>query len=128
MKTEKGLALQDLLTGAYEYVETIEFKPQARIYLLDYLAIIEYVFSWGSFIDSSWQMSQASAVHWCEWEDPIDSIIGSFQECGGVVGQGFLNICWKVVSLDIILVIVTCEWYLWSIYLPLDGSEEWYYF
>ena len=43
MKTEKGLALQDLLTGAYEYVETIDFKPQARIYLLDYLAITEYV-------------------------------------------------------------------------------------
>ena len=43
MKTEKGLALQDLLTGAYEYVETIEFKPQARIYLLDYLATTEYV-------------------------------------------------------------------------------------
>ena len=43
MKTEKGLALQDLLTGAYEYVETIDFKPQARIYLLDYLATTEYV-------------------------------------------------------------------------------------
>jgi hypothetical protein len=42
MKTEKGLALQDLLTGTYEYVETIDFKPQARIYLLDYLAITEY--------------------------------------------------------------------------------------
>lgn len=45
MKTEKGLALQDLLTGAYEYIETIEFKPQARIYLLDYLATTEYVLS-----------------------------------------------------------------------------------
>ena len=43
MKTEKGLALQDLLTGAYEYVETIDFKPQARIYLLDYLATTECV-------------------------------------------------------------------------------------
>jgi replication factor C subunit 3/5 len=44
MKTEKGLALQDLLTGAYEYIETIDFKPQARIYLLDYIATAEYVF------------------------------------------------------------------------------------
>jgi replication factor C subunit 3/5 len=43
MKTERGLALQDLLTGAYEYIETIDFKPQARIYLLDYLATTEYV-------------------------------------------------------------------------------------
>lgn len=45
MKTERGLALQDLLTGTYEYIETIEFKPNARIYLLDHLATIEYVWS-----------------------------------------------------------------------------------
>lgn len=43
MKMEKGLALQDMLTGAYEYVETIDFKPQARVYLLDFLATTEYV-------------------------------------------------------------------------------------
>ena len=42
LKTERGLALQDLITGAYEYVETIEFKPHARIYILDMLATIEY--------------------------------------------------------------------------------------
>lgn len=42
LKTERGLALQDLITGAYEYAETIEFKPHARIYLLDYLATTEY--------------------------------------------------------------------------------------
>jgi replication factor C subunit 3/5 len=42
LKTERGLALQDLISGAYEYAETIEFKPHARIYLLDYLATTEY--------------------------------------------------------------------------------------
>jgi replication factor C subunit 3/5 len=41
MKIERGLALPDLLTGAFEYIETIEFKPQARIYLLDHLASTE---------------------------------------------------------------------------------------
>ena len=41
---ERGLALQDLLTGAYEYLETIELKPQARVYLLDHLATTEYAF------------------------------------------------------------------------------------
>jgi len=41
LKTERGLALQDLLSGAYEYVETIEFKSQARVYLLDFIATIE---------------------------------------------------------------------------------------
>lgn len=46
MKTERGLALQDLLTGAYEYVESIELKPHARVYLLDYLATTECVVSW----------------------------------------------------------------------------------
>jgi replication factor C subunit 3/5 len=43
LKIERGLALQDLIIGAYEYVETIEFKPHARIYLLDYLATAECV-------------------------------------------------------------------------------------
>ena len=41
MKTERGLALQDMLIGAYEYVEGLELKPHARIYLLDFLATIE---------------------------------------------------------------------------------------
>ena len=45
LKTERGLALQDLVTGAYEYVETIDFKPHARVYLLDFLATTEYVSS-----------------------------------------------------------------------------------
>lgn len=41
LKTERGLALQDLLTGAYEYLETIDLKPAARVYLLDHLATTE---------------------------------------------------------------------------------------
>ncbi|EIW79410.1 DNA replication factor [Coniophora puteana RWD-64-598 SS2] len=48
MKTERGLALQDLLSGAFEYVDTLELKPQARVYLLDYLATIEYRLSTGA--------------------------------------------------------------------------------
>ncbi|KAF4569636.1 Subunit of heteropentameric Replication factor C (RF-C) [Pleurotus pulmonarius] len=47
IKTEKGLALQDLLAGAYEYVETLELKPQARVYLLDHLATTEHRLSTG---------------------------------------------------------------------------------
>ncbi|KIK50605.1 hypothetical protein GYMLUDRAFT_89243 [Collybiopsis luxurians FD-317 M1] len=47
MKTERGLALQDLLSGVYEYIETVELKPHARIYLLDHLATIEYRLSTG---------------------------------------------------------------------------------
>ena len=43
MKLDRGLALPDLLNGAYEYIETINFKPHARIYLLDFLATTEYV-------------------------------------------------------------------------------------
>lgn len=43
LKTERGLALQDLLIGAYEYIEGIDFPPAARIYLLDHLATTEYV-------------------------------------------------------------------------------------
>jgi replication factor C subunit 3/5 len=45
MKTERGLALQDLLTGAYDYIESLELKPHARIYLVEHLATTEYVHS-----------------------------------------------------------------------------------
>ena len=52
---DRGLALPDLLNGAYEYIETINFKPHARIYLLDFLATTEYVhfdfFCFGLYID-----------------------------------------------------------------------------
>ncbi|KAF9454306.1 P-loop containing nucleoside triphosphate hydrolase protein [Macrolepiota fuliginosa MF-IS2] len=47
MKTERGLALQDLLTGAYDYIDTIELKPHARVYLLDHLASTEHRLSTG---------------------------------------------------------------------------------
>ncbi|KAL0575184.1 Subunit of heteropentameric Replication factor C (RF-C) [Marasmius crinis-equi] len=47
MKIERGLALQDLLAGAYEYIETIELKPHARIYLLDHIATTEHRLSTG---------------------------------------------------------------------------------
>ncbi|KAG6381674.1 P-loop containing nucleoside triphosphate hydrolase protein [Boletus reticuloceps] len=48
LKTERGLALQDLLVGAHEYVETIDFKPHARVYLLDFIATIEHRLSTGA--------------------------------------------------------------------------------
>lgn len=41
LKTERGLALQDLITGAYEYLDGLELKALARIYLLDHLATTE---------------------------------------------------------------------------------------
>lgn len=41
MKVERGLALQDLITGAYDYVEDIDLPPQARVYLLDQMATTE---------------------------------------------------------------------------------------
>ncbi len=43
IKIDRGLALQDLLVGTYEYVDTIDFPPAARVYLLDQLAITELV-------------------------------------------------------------------------------------
>jgi replication factor C subunit 3/5 len=44
LKTERGLALQDLVTGAYDYLDTLELKPHARAYLLDALATTECVY------------------------------------------------------------------------------------
>ena len=43
LKTDRGLALPDLINGAYEYIEELKMKPVARIYLLDFLATTEYV-------------------------------------------------------------------------------------
>lgn len=48
LKTERGLALQDLLIGAYEYIETIELPPAARVYLLDHLATTEHRLAGGA--------------------------------------------------------------------------------
>ncbi|KAH8116433.1 P-loop containing nucleoside triphosphate hydrolase protein [Phellopilus nigrolimitatus] len=47
LKIERGLALQDLITGTYEYIESIDFGPQARVYLLDQLASTEHRLSTG---------------------------------------------------------------------------------
>jgi hypothetical protein len=41
LRTDRGLALQDLLAGTFEYIGTIEFPPSARVYLLDQLATTE---------------------------------------------------------------------------------------
>ncbi|KZT07284.1 P-loop containing nucleoside triphosphate hydrolase protein [Laetiporus sulphureus 93-53] len=48
LKVERGLALPDLINGAYDYIETIDFKPHARIYLLDFLATTEHRLSSGA--------------------------------------------------------------------------------
>lgn len=42
MKIDRGLALQDLITGTYEYVQEIDLPIQARVYLLDQLATTEF--------------------------------------------------------------------------------------
>jgi len=48
LKTERGLALQDLITGTYEFMENIEMKPHAKIYLYDELATIQHRLSTGA--------------------------------------------------------------------------------
>lgn len=41
LKMDRGLALQDLITGTYEVLETVELPKQARVYLLDQLGLCE---------------------------------------------------------------------------------------
>ena len=41
IKIDKGLALQDIISGIYDYVQTIELPSQSRVYLLDHLAHVE---------------------------------------------------------------------------------------
>ncbi|BFZ55552.1 Subunit of heteropentameric Replication factor C (RF-C) [Savitreella phatthalungensis] len=47
MKTEKGLALQDILQGVFEELENLDLKPPARAHLYDKLAGVEYRLSMG---------------------------------------------------------------------------------
>ncbi|KAL7414788.1 P-loop containing nucleoside triphosphate hydrolase protein [Mrakia frigida] len=47
LKADKGLALQDLVMGAYEFVQTLELADPARVYLLDQLAKTEHRLSLG---------------------------------------------------------------------------------
>ncbi|WVQ84219.1 hypothetical protein IAT38_006370 [Cryptococcus sp. DSM 104549] len=47
LKIEKGLALQDLIAGAYDFLDTVELPKQSRIYLLDHLGNTEHRLSVG---------------------------------------------------------------------------------
>ena len=47
MKTNKGLALQDIIAGIYDFMSTIVFPPAMRIYVLDNLAQLEHRLSTG---------------------------------------------------------------------------------
>ncbi|ORX37035.1 P-loop containing nucleoside triphosphate hydrolase protein [Kockovaella imperatae] len=47
LKTEKGLALQDLITGAYDFLQTVDLPTQSRVYLLDHLGSCEHRLSVG---------------------------------------------------------------------------------
>ncbi len=41
LKIDRGLALQDLIGGAYEVLESIVLPKQTRVYLLDHMATCE---------------------------------------------------------------------------------------
>ncbi len=43
MKAEKGLALQDIIQGIYEFAMDVSFPPATRVYFLDQLAQVECV-------------------------------------------------------------------------------------
>jgi len=46
-KIDRGLALQDLIGGVYDFVQDVELPARARIYLLDQLATVEHRLSTG---------------------------------------------------------------------------------
>lgn len=43
LKAEKGLALQDIIQGIYDFAQTIEFSAPTRVYFLDQIAQVECV-------------------------------------------------------------------------------------
>ncbi|KAF9946736.1 Subunit of heteropentameric Replication factor C (RF-C), partial [Modicella reniformis] len=48
LKTIKGMALQDILTEVYNYLEVVDMPANSRVYLLDKLADVEYKLSTGA--------------------------------------------------------------------------------
>ncbi|KAG0214308.1 hypothetical protein BGX28_002416 [Mortierella sp. GBA30] len=48
LKTIKGIALQDILTEVYNYLELIDMPANSRVYLLDKMADVEYKLSTGA--------------------------------------------------------------------------------
>ncbi|SGZ06415.1 BQ5605_C031g10940 [Microbotryum silenes-dioicae] len=48
LKMEKGLALQDIIQGCFDFVATVEFPRQTRVVLLDHLAQVEHRLSTGA--------------------------------------------------------------------------------
>ncbi|GAA5877554.1 hypothetical protein JCM1840_005841 [Sporobolomyces johnsonii] len=47
LKAEKGLALQDIIQGIYDFALTVEFSAPTRVYFLDQLAQVEHRLSTG---------------------------------------------------------------------------------
>ncbi|GAA5996973.1 replication factor C subunit 3 [Rhodotorula paludigena] len=47
LKAEKGLALQDIIQGIYDFAQTIEFSAPTRVYFLDQIAQVEHRLSTG---------------------------------------------------------------------------------
>lgn len=41
LKADKGLALQDIISGIYEYLASVVLSAATRVYLLDQLAVVE---------------------------------------------------------------------------------------
>ncbi|KAF9354063.1 hypothetical protein BGX34_011238 [Mortierella sp. NVP85] len=48
LKTIKGMALQDILTEVYNYLELVDMPTNSRVYLLDKMADVEFKLSMGA--------------------------------------------------------------------------------
>ena len=47
LKATKGLALQDIIAGIYDFISTVAFPATTRIYILDQIAQVEHRLSTG---------------------------------------------------------------------------------
>lgn len=47
LKTQKGMALADMVSGIYDFLDEIKLPNEARVYLLDQLGAIEHRLSTG---------------------------------------------------------------------------------
>ena len=87
LKTEKGLALQDLIAGAYDFLQTVDLPKQSRIYLLDHLGSTEWVPRSLARSRLEWnaRLCQTPAFGRRIGEDAADCVAGCIQGCRGTV-------------------------------------------
>lgn len=79
LKTERGLALPDLLGGAFEFIDTLKLEPHARVYLLDHFATLEFVIDFDISLPSNLEPFRHRLAAGASEKIQLTALLGSFK-------------------------------------------------